>query len=321
MIHYLVPQETWWAMEVFRRVEPSLARRLIVVPYERAFEEQALSPGTYIFADVDRLSYPDLHAATELWQRLAELGPNVRLLNDPVRVLRRYDLLRMLHAEGINTFNVFRVPDPLSPQPTIPLRFPVFLREAIEHTGKLTDLLHTWEDVCHAVRELTSRGQYSPEGLLIVEWCDTSDSAGVFRKCSAFVIGEAIVARELFCSRDWLVKNFVLVEAKYLREAREFIAQNPHETFLTDIARRANIEYGRIDYGLLDGRPQVWEINLNPMIITHPSDLEGPDLDRLSLELHRVPMRRVATALEALDLAPPQATDPSSGPSTAAAST
>jgi hypothetical protein len=321
MIHYLVPQETWWAMEVFRRVEPTLAPRLVVLPYERAFEEEALTPGVYIFSDLDRLSDAELRAATELWRRLTELGPKVRLLNDPARVLGRYELLRMLHASGINRFNVFRIPNPLPSYSPKPMRFPVFLREEVEHTGRLTDRLRNWKDVLSAVRSLCGSGPYSPEDLLIVEWCDTSDSAGVFRKCSAFVIGETIIARELFCSREWLVKNFMLVDPEYLREARAFVAENPHASFLRDIARRANIDYGRIDYGLLDGQPQIWEINLNPMIISHPKEQDRPDLDRLSLELHRVPMRRIATALEALDRPRQrQTTDSSSGPSTAATS-
>ena len=28
----------------------------------------------------------------------------------------------------------------------------------------------------------------------------------------------------------------------------------------------AGVDYGRVDYGVLDGVPQVWEINLNPTI-------------------------------------------------------
>ena len=41
---------------------------------------------------------------------------------------------------------------------------------------------------------------------------------------------------------------------------------NPHRELLEHIFRDAGIDYGRIDYGLLDGRIQVWEINTNPWI-------------------------------------------------------
>ena len=29
----------------------------------------------------------------------------------------------------------------------------------------------------------------------------------------------------------------------------------------------AGIDYGRIDYSMLDGEPQVWEINTNPTVL------------------------------------------------------
>jgi hypothetical protein len=32
----------------------------------------------------------------------------------------------------------------------------------------------------------------------------------------------------------------------------------------------ARLEYGRIDYSLLGGKPQVWEINTNPIVMQEP---------------------------------------------------
>jgi hypothetical protein len=262
-----------------------------------------------LFSDLDRLSEAELAEVIALRQRLAELRSSVTVLNDPERVLGRFALLRMLHDAGINRFNVFRVPDPLPSAPPMPLRFPVFLRDAREHTGRLSDLLHSWREVRKAVRELVgtprlhASGEYSPHNLLIVEWCDTSEESGVFCKYGAFVIGEAIIARELLFSRDWLVKTWSLVEVERLRAARAYVAENPHASFLRDVARRANIDYGRFDYALLDGRPQIWEINTNPLILhLPPGQVEiRVDVERLSLELHRVPVRRIAAALEAID--------------------
>lgn len=51
-----------------------------------------LVDGTYIFADVDRLPSAEQAHAQAVWERLAERGPAVRLLNDPGKCLRRYDL-------------------------------------------------------------------------------------------------------------------------------------------------------------------------------------------------------------------------------------
>jgi hypothetical protein len=302
VIHYLVTEEHGYMMKIFLDAEPSLAGRVLVLPYERAAEQAVFAPGVYIFSDLDRFSDAELGPAIELSRRLSELRPSATVLNNPTRVLRRYELLRMLHAEGINRFNVFRIPASLPPEPPVQLRFPVFVREERESQPPLTDLLYGWGAVVDMVGELTAGG-HRAEDLLIVEWCDTSDREGVFRRYRALVIAGTIVARELVCSRSWVVTDYSLVDAQYLREARAYIAENPHASFLQDVARRANVDYGRFDYALLDGSPQIWEIELNPLLIAHPVGQSKVDLERLSFELFRVPLRRVATALEALDAA------------------
>lgn len=59
--------------------------------------------------------------ASAIWTALEQKG--LRLLNRSGVALGRYDLLRRLHAEGRNSFNVFR-PGELDAA----LRYPVFLR-------------------------------------------------------------------------------------------------------------------------------------------------------------------------------------------------
>ena len=61
----------------------------------------------------------------------------------------------------------------------------------------------------------------------------------------------------------------------------------------------AGIGYGRIDYGLKDGIPQVWEINTNPTIVRRASAVStAPDEQRRLRE----PMRQdfIARLREAL---------------------
>jgi hypothetical protein len=48
---------------------------------------------------------------------------------------------------------------------------------------------------------------------------------------------------------------------------------------------RAGITYGRIDYGLLSGRIQVWEINTNPMVIQERQKYAA---EKLALKLRLV---------------------------------
>jgi hypothetical protein len=67
-----------------------------------------------------------------------------------------------------------------------------------------------------------------------------------------------------------------------------------HEASLREIFRLARIEYGRMDYALLGGRLQVWEINTNPTIATPGSEM-GP-----RAAAKRLVRERMVTAFEAL---------------------
>jgi len=49
-------------------------------------------------------------------------------------------------------------------------------------------------------------------------------------------------------------------------EELEYVTTNPHQKQLSEIFELAQVEYGRIDYAMKDGRVQTWEINLNPTI-------------------------------------------------------
>lgn len=51
-----------------------------------------------------------------------------------------------------------------------------------------------------------------------------------------------------------------------LAEEHDYVEKNPHEGRLREVFRLARIDYGRMDYGMLDGQVQVWEINTNPTI-------------------------------------------------------
>ena len=100
----------------------------------------------------------------------------------------------------------------------------------------------------------------------MTEFCHTADEHGVYRKYAAFIVGDAIVPRHLFFRRDWQVKRNQLTDDAFLDEERKYMETNPHERRLREIFAAAQISYGRVDYALLDGEIQVWEINTNPVI-------------------------------------------------------
>src|SRR5262249_37550000 len=50
------------------------------------------------------------------------------------------------------------------------------------------------------------------------------------------------------------------------REQQEYLEANPHRSWLAGLFQLAGIDYGRIDYSLLAGKPQIWEINTHPTV-------------------------------------------------------
>jgi hypothetical protein len=240
------------------------ALRGVVVPlaYEDVFHCRTLRAATYVFADVDRLAPADAARAARLWEALAARPEGVGLLNHPTRSRRRYELLRRLHAAGTNRFNVYR-----ATEGRVSCRFPVFLRGEHDHAGRRTGLLPDQRALDDALAAL-ARERSTLEDVLITEFCDTADRRGVYRKYSAFVIGTRLVAAHVFYGTDWLVKSPQLAAPAMVAEEYGYVTANPHEAELREIFRRARIEYGRIDYAMLDGVPQVWEINTNPWIMS-----------------------------------------------------
>jgi hypothetical protein len=232
------------------------------VHYEELLDDADPVAATYCFADLELMTDDQLRHAAALRDRLLERG--CRVLNDPARTLRRYDLNRTLHDEGLSDFGVYREGEPLDG-----CRFPVFVRGENDHKGRRSGLLDDAEDVRTTIGKLRAE---EPElgDLLVVEFCDTADADGVYRKYSAFKVGDAILARHLFFSRDWHIKLSDLSDDALLEEERVFVATNPHEQQLRPIFERAGVDYGRIDYAVRDGRIQVWEINTNPMILIPP---------------------------------------------------
>lgn len=238
----------------------SLRGQMRFIYYADLAHRRALPREISIFADLERLSPAHLALAREAAEQLQNAG--ARVLNDPAKVLRRYDLLRVLNAAGINEFSVYRLDDDRAA-----LRFPVFLRLENEHQGSLCDLVHDAPELDAAIESAIQRGWQKGE-LLIVEYCDTSDADGIFRKYAAFMIGDVLATRHVLFSRRWLLKKPDIVGTAKVLEEQRYLDQNPHPHAepLREIFRSAGIDYGRIDYGVLNGKIQVWEINTNPSI-------------------------------------------------------
>ena len=291
MIFYLVAKGHNYTMNYFLKLwGEGLTSRIQAVSYDYAIKKKLSVPGTYIFADIERLSLNQKKSATEMWEQLSQRGNNIRLVNHPAFSMTRFELLRTLHEHGINEHNIYRLDED-----RMALCFPVFLRSAMLHNGALTPLLHTPADLETSIAKLLRHGQI-PEDILIVEFTDTSGSYGIFRKYASFFMDNRVIPRHIFFSREWMLKLPDLTDEKMLREELRYITDNPHEQQIRDIFHLARIDYGRIDYGMLNGKIQVWEINTNPML-AGPVSSKNPK----RWHAHTLFVRNIISAFEDID--------------------
>lgn len=269
----------------------AIADRFAIVAYEDALGADVgqLPAGTWIFTDYDRLPAAESAAAAALWRELRSRG--CRTLNHPTRSLRRYALMRTLSADGINDYDAWPLDD-LRPPP----RWPVFLRRVDAHSGPASHLLPTRERLDRALAHVRRVG-WPLDAFIAVEFCDTRDPDGLYRKFTALRIGAATFPFDVTAAPDWAVKygRQGRWSAAHLEWEADFIERNPHAQQVTAIFDLAGVEYGRIDYGLRDGRIQVWEINSNPSF----SGLTSRMAERA--RANRITNERIMTAFAALD--------------------
>jgi hypothetical protein len=298
MIYYLVARRHAYTLHnLLGTWGKALAGRIKMLLYEDLFSGRSLRlpPATYIFTRRGRdmgsrePPSPVRKLSSDLHRNLVQVCGPSRVLNNPANFLSRLELLRALQERGINRFAACRVDDSAAPQ-----RYPVFLRHDHGTLWQTPRLLGDKDQYDAAAR--SARGE---EGLIAVEHCDTVDASGIYRKYACLIVGERIVPRHLFFSRNWLVKQADLCEPTMVDEELAFMSSNPHAGLLREVCRIANISYGRVDYALLDGRPQVWEINITPALVTDPA-ADAP----ARRPVHERFVRMFGEALDAID-APP----------------
>lgn len=245
-------------------------KRLTVIYYENLERLRSLKVGSFIFSDFDLLTPGQREVVTRIFNQLKSKYPELKLFNDPGKVLLRYDLLKRMHALGINKFDVVRGTESFDH-----LKFPLFIREADRHTGPLTSLLHSSEEVKYHLRVLKALG-YSLYDLLIIEYVDASAADGMFIKMSGFVLGDTVMPRYLNYSTTWMVKSTMYPNDELMKQRQQdveaYMRTNPHRQWLQQVFTEANITYGRADYAIVKGELQLWEINLNPAFVRPPKN-------------------------------------------------
>ena len=279
MIHFIVPASQNGGIRDYLDVAGAALRNdFRILHAEDLVHQKQFARGTYVLSALDKFSPANADLLSEIHQQLND-APGIRFLNHPAKTLQRFELLTELHRRGLNEFRAVRAAADRNG-----LRFPVFLRNERLHDGALSPLLNSEREIRQSIGRALVQGHKLGD-LLIVEFCDTANEEGYYRKYAAFVVGKKIIPRSLNYGREWMLKHsqteFTL---PMVQEELEYVLQNSHQQQLLKIFELAQIEYGRIDYSIKDGRVQTWEINLNPTIgrgLRPPSRKLAPELDAI----------------------------------------
>lgn len=281
------PQETHRKLAAFPGVP-----EIRVWSYDALFRARRLPTATWLFTDLDRLGFWELELAAHVYRELA--GHGMRVLNDPARFCPRFDLLRRLHGAGLNRFRVWRPEEAAAVD-----RWPVFLRTESAHRGPLTGLIGEAGQLRREIDQALATG-YPERDLMIVEYCAEPLRPGLFRKHAAFRVGDRIVTTLAVHDGQWAAKygQEGIAGAQLYREELANLPVARHADVLMRAFEIGRTEYGRVDYALVAGEPQVYEINSNPTIgrtEAHP--------DAFRIESARVWERNFTAALAAIDCA------------------
>jgi len=288
-IYYLCTRQHAYTIGVFLGYYPhGLGDVLRIIPYEETGSLGSVVPGTFIFTDFERLTPVQLQAAASMFDSIAAQDLGLLLLNNPAKAPGRFDLLKRLNGAGLNGFDVHRLDqrDAIS-------RFPVFVRWESRHDPPLTGLLDSAQALEAAIAALPDPIRHDPD-LMIVEYGAAPSADGRFRKYSAYKVGPTVYPQHCFINENWYIKfpSTRFTEADRA-ESRAYVADNPHAAGIERVFALAGIDYGRIDYGVVDGRIQTFEINNNPTVLARPPGWDaGANYSRYA-DLHAKALRGI----------------------------
>ena len=231
---------------------------------------------------------PDLSQYTCVLNLIAEAERNSRSLDNLRKILRGYkgkvvnrpdavlrttrdQIARLLQGiENLVVPRVIRLPAAQSPSAKkaidrAGLRFPVILRQAGTHGGKIVGCFETAEALAAAIE----RG---PD-YIVTEFFDFRSEDGFYRKIRAFVIGGHRIIRHQLVSDHWNVHakdrvRFMATRPELVAEERRMFERDgdplPQEVsqVLDDIRLRMPLDFFGIDFGVArDGSVVLFEAN------------------------------------------------------------
>lgn len=296
MIHFVTTASHAYTV---RHLARALGRRVARVwHYEHLFRRWSVPSGTWIFTDHERLSPFELALAARVASALESFGATV--LNHPARVRSRHAMLRAWHDAGINSFTAWRCEE--NPQPA---SFPVFIRSSFDHRGPNGGLIADQAELDARLAAMQREG-VPLIGQLVVEYAGEQVTEGFWARHASYRIGSAVFAHHRAIDTNWIVKDGIGIERSsmagwdaFVASERDFVSGNQHANVLRRAFDLAGIDYGRADFAIVGGRPEIYEINTNPNHQRREELLREVHPDRRDLQL--ASEQRVHDALIGLD--------------------
>ena len=200
-------------------------------------------------------------------------GHSGPVINRPEAVMRstRDQIAKLLDGTpGLLAPKVLRVRNPRPELVTAAieradLTFPLIVRLAGSHTGKIVGRFDTLDEISAAI---TQPGEH-----ILTEFTDFRGNDGLYRKYRAFFIGRDIVLRHMLVSDAWNVhagdRMRFMVDRPELLAEEQAMFENPADALpagvtetLKAIRDRMELDYFGMDFGLLpDGRVLLFEAN------------------------------------------------------------
>jgi hypothetical protein len=143
------------------------------------------------------------------------------------------------------------------------LTFPVLLRSLGFHNGANFVMVKSAQELQQSVAALPG------DPLLAIEFVDVRDDDGFVRKFRAIVVGGKLYPAHLAIGNMWKLHYFSATmgdrqrddEASYLDDMRAYLGPWNYDA-LAEVARRMQLEYAGMDFGLdRNGTPVLFEAN------------------------------------------------------------
>jgi hypothetical protein len=255
--HHDFARTTW---ELKRWADRGALAFIRPLSYRALFNARRAPIGHYIFGDFDRLSAYEIQVADVIARGVLKAAPAARILNRPALVLERFAMLRRLAELKINDFNAYRLEDG-----EMPRRYPVFIRCEDDCKAPDTPLLQSAAEFTAAVSQLQAEG-LPIKRRIAVEFCAKPNADGMYSKYGVFKVGGHLVPHHIQRHTDWYVKRGSPGRRRIGvdEEMDRFVNEIPDAEAIERAFQVARIDCGRIDYGIVDGRVQTYEINTNP---------------------------------------------------------